>query len=46
MCWQNVNFGICVCVQGILLTVVKKMKYDESYNFDQEVSQHLLWLIQ
>lgn len=24
--------------QGLLYTVIKKMKYDESYNFDHEVS--------
>ena len=33
----TLNFPLCILFQGILHVVIKKMKYDESYNFEHEV---------
>ena len=33
----KINFLLCILFQGILHVIIKKMKYDESYNFEHEV---------
>ena len=34
---SKTNFPLCILFQGILHVIIKKMKYDESYNFEHEV---------
>ena len=33
----KINFALFILFQGILHVIIKKMKYDESYNFEHEV---------
>lgn len=33
----KINFLLRLLFQGILHVIIKKMKYDESYNFEHEV---------
>jgi len=33
----KINYSVCILFQGILHVIIKKMKYDESYNFEHEV---------
>ena len=34
---SKISFLLCFLFQGILHVIIKKMKYDESYNFEHEV---------